>query len=31
LWADARSRSSEDADCTEIAKLAELAAGVRIG
>lgn len=31
LWADARSRSAEDADCTEIAMLVERAAGTRIG
>jgi 3-hydroxyisobutyrate dehydrogenase-like beta-hydroxyacid dehydrogenase len=31
LWADARSRSPEDADCTEIVKLVERAAGTRIG
>lgn len=30
-WADARSRSAEDADCTEIVKLVERAAGTRIG
>jgi 3-hydroxyisobutyrate dehydrogenase-like beta-hydroxyacid dehydrogenase len=31
LWADARLRSPEDADCTEIVKLVERAAGTRIG
>jgi 3-hydroxyisobutyrate dehydrogenase-like beta-hydroxyacid dehydrogenase len=31
VWADARARSADDADCTEIVKLVEQAAGVRIG
>lgn len=31
VWYDARSRSPEDADCTEIVKLVERAAGTQIG
>jgi 3-hydroxyisobutyrate dehydrogenase-like beta-hydroxyacid dehydrogenase len=31
VWGDARARSREDADCTEIVKLVERAAGTRIG
>jgi 3-hydroxyisobutyrate dehydrogenase-like beta-hydroxyacid dehydrogenase len=31
VWADARARSAEGADCTEIVKLVERAAGTQIG